>query len=69
MYILACATNSIHIFYHCMLYHCMLCVGVQMLAWASKSVAALTDPSTQIRDVIGFFCTAHANNVYTSVCN
>ena len=70
MHILACATNSIHLFYHCMLYHCMLGVGVQMLAWASKSVAALADPYYPKTRCSGlFFGTAHGSHTHTSMCN
>lgn len=72
MHILACATNSIHLLYHCMLYHCMLDMGVVivMLAWASKSVAALADPyHPKTRCYRHLFGTAHGSHTYNSMYN
>ena len=48
----------------------MLGVGVQMLAWASKSVATLADPYYLKTGCYRlFFGTAHGSHTYTGTTN
>ena len=47
-----------------MLYHCMLGVGVQMLAWASKSVAVLADPYYPKTGCYRFFFVLHMEVIH-----